>query len=200
LSILFTLVSVGFFISAFAKSSFAEGREKPNSLVYFLNTDANSAYWATYDKTLDSWTENYLGKTPENASNYIQNAAGSKYGTKYTFASEAPIKDIPQPKVHVQKDTTVNGIREVTFSVLPQRYVNRITVFSDIAHFKALSFNGKEATLNTQQAIISKRSRDNILDYYVTDDDSLEISFKAPIDKEVRFVLHEISLDLLSNT
>src|SRR5690606_31245190 len=53
LSILSLLACITFLIAAHTKSDFEEGREKPNSLVYFYNTDTSTAYWPTYENVLD---------------------------------------------------------------------------------------------------------------------------------------------------
>lgn len=199
---LFLLLSAVFFISAHTKSSFEKGREKPNSLIYFFNADTDEAYWATYDKELDDWTKQYLGDSPEEASKYIKNVASSKYGTGYTYAAKAQVKNIPEPEVIVQKDTVFDGLRNVTLTVVPQRRVSRIALYTDPdTDFKTLYFNGKDALSKSasQESSISKRSAANILNYYVSDNDSLEIRYQAAVDVEVKFTLQESSPDLLSN-
>ena len=146
LSILCLVIAIGFFIGAHTTSSFSETRQKPNSLVYYQNADSGTSYWVTYDEILDDWTRGYLGETPELASNYIDNAAGSKYNTSYTFAAEAPKRDIASFEIILNQDTLFNNQRKVSFTLKPTRKVHQILLYADTTQlFKKLVFNGKEA-------------------------------------------------------
>ena len=53
-------ISLCAFVLAHFNSGFNNKRPKPNSLVYVLNADDNTALWATYDSILDDWTRNFL--------------------------------------------------------------------------------------------------------------------------------------------
>src|SRR5690606_17271451 len=50
------------FITAHFKSSFTEVRQKPNSLVYVLDADEQTATWNSYDGMIDPWTQQYFGE------------------------------------------------------------------------------------------------------------------------------------------
>ena len=41
---------------------FTENHQKPNSLIYYQNSDTNESFWLTYDSVLDPWTKGYLGE------------------------------------------------------------------------------------------------------------------------------------------
>ena len=201
LAMLFVMVASLFFIKAHLSSNFSPNRQKPNSLVYYHDADSNKNYWATYDQELDDWTKEYLGDSPEPASNYISYASGSKYAKGYKFANVAPNKNIPIFKTVLHKDTVINQYKEVSFTIFPQRAVNQISLYTaDEANFKSLSFNGQFFPLNnnlknTAQKIKSKE----LVRYYVSDKDSLVVSYQVSKNQNVSFTVLEYSYDLLNH-
>lgn len=195
-----SVVAVIFLISAHTKSDFSETRQKPNSLVYYQDTDNERSYWLTYDRILDDWTKGYLSDSPEEASKYVTNAAGSKYNTAYTFASEAPQKSIPLFKTEKLMDTVENESRKVTFRITPQRAVNQLRLFAPLdINFKSLRFNGKSLSEDTSENGQAKRTNNRLIRYYIADNDSLEVSFTVPKETNVTFTVLESSFDLLTN-
>ncbi len=197
LSILFFILAIGFFISAHFTSDFSSERQKPNSLVYYQDADLGKSYWATYDKVLDDWTNGYLGDTPEEASKYIEYASGSKYSSGYTFAVKASKKDISLFNVVLHKDTLINGNKNVSFTIIPKRDVNQISVYAnDEAVFNSLEFNGQPMSLTNASSKIKSKE---LVRYYVSDNDSLQINYSASKDTPIIFTVLEYSYDLLDN-
>jgi hypothetical protein len=201
LAMLFIIVASLFFIKAHLSSNFSPNRQKPNSLVYYHDADNNKNYWATYDQELDDWTKEYLGNSPEPASSYISYASGSKYAKGYKFANVAPNKNIPIFKTVLHKDTVINQYKEVSFTIFPQRAVNQISLYTaEEVNFKSLSFNGQFFPLhnnlkNTAQKIKSKE----LVRYYVSDKDSLVVSYQVSKNQNVSFTVLEYSYDLLNH-
>lgn len=200
-SFIFLILGITLMVTAHFQSSFSEKRQKPNSLVYFHNADTQQNYWATYDKQLDAWTKNYLGKKPETASKYITNVASSKYGTGYTFAAEAPEKNIPLPKITLQKDSLDGNFRHITFTITPQRTVNKITLYAETtAVFENFVLNGIPIPKDKNETrVLQNRKSNAILSYYVSDGDSLQVSYTIAKDADIPIMLQEISMDLLEN-
>ncbi len=201
LSILFYLLAIVFFIKAHLASDFTSERQKPNSLVYYQDADTGDAYWATYDKMLDDWTKGYLGENPEEASKYIENASGSKYSKGYTYAMEAPKKEIPLFEAVLKRDTVINGDKNVTFTIIPKRHVNQISLYAEEGTaFKTLSFNGQRLPLNNNEQDASQKIKSKeLVRYYVSDNDSLEVSYTIRKDYPVTFTVMEYSYDLLTH-
>lgn len=201
LSSVFFLLAIAFFIKAHLSSDFTSERQKPNSLIYYQDADNGNSYWASYDKMSDNWTAGYLGENPEAASKYIAYASGSKYGRGYTFATEAPKKEIPLFKTELKQDTIINGTKNVTFTIIPQRNVNQISLYAgEGVEFKTISFNGK--SLETAKVIDSstlKIKGGELVRYYVSDKDSLEVSYTISEKQPVTFTVMEYSYDLLSH-
>mgnify|MGYP000729700593 CR=1 FL=1 len=201
LSIIFFLLAMGFFISAHFTSDFSSERQKPNSLVFYQDADFGNSYWATYDKVLDDWTKKYLGKIPEDASNYIEHSSGSKYCNGYTFAMNTPKKEIPLFEVLLEKDTIINENRKVSFTIFPNRNVNQISMYvNDGIVFNSLEFNGQTMPLNEMSSKESiKIKSKELLRYYVSDKDSLQINYSVLKGTLVNFTILEYSYDLLEN-
>jgi hypothetical protein len=201
LSLISILVAVLFFTNAHLKSDFSETRQKPNSLVYYQNTNTGKSYWVTYDKIVDDWTKEYLGDTPYEASKYVQSASGSKYNTGYTFASEAPLKNIPLFETVLKKDTVIGNFRNVTFRIIPKRDIHQIELYAGTnILFNALSFNGKSVPKDSSGHVFANRRSNKLVRFYVAENDSLEVSYSTKKDAEVSFTAVEYSFDLLSNS
>jgi hypothetical protein len=201
LSFISAAVALVFFISAHLKSDFSETRQKPNSLVYYQNSDTGKSYWVTYDKILDDWTKGYLGDSPEAASKQLQSPPASKYSKGYTFASEAPQKNIPLFETVLKKDTVIGNFRNTIFSIIPQRDVNQIGLYADTEIlFHSLSFNGKSVPKDSSGNVYSNRRSNKLLRFYIAENDSLEVSYSIKKDAEVSFTVVEYSFDLLSNS
>ena len=201
LSAVFILFSIVFFIKAHLTSDFTAERQKPNSLVYYYDADTDATYWVTYDKILDDWTKGYLGENPEEASNYITYASGSKYAKGYSFAAEAPTKNIPLFKTILNSDTIVNDIKKRTFTIIPNRNVNQISLYvAEGIEFDFLSFNGQVLPLNNNENGASQKIKSKeLVRYYVSDKDSLEVSYEISKDQKVSFTVMEYSYDLLDH-
>ena len=202
LSYLFFALAVVFFIVAHTQSSFSQIRQKPNSLSYYNNIDTKEAYWVSYDKILDPWTKRYLGKDPKPASAYIESAAGSKYNTSYSFAAKAPVVAIPEFKLTINQNSTYKGMREVRFTIIPQRDAHQIRLYTDKeVVFSSMQFNGVPvSTSDSLKQGPLNRSTDELLRYYIAGSDSLEVSYTLPENEPSPiFKVLEYGFDLMSN-
>ena len=201
LAIFFVIVASLFFIKAHLSSNFSPDRQKPNSLVYYQDADNNKNYWATYDQELDDWTKEYLGNSPKLASSLISYASGSKYAKGYKFVNEAPSKNIPIFKTVLHKDTIIDNNKEVSFTIFPKRAINQISLYSsEESKFKFLSFNGQKLPLNNSlNSAAQKIKSKELVRYYVSDHDSLVVSYKIAKNQKVSFTVLEYSFDLLNH-
>ncbi len=194
------ILAVSFFITAHSKSDFSVERKKPNSLVYYNDVDAGKTYWLTYDKQVDAWTQKYLGENPENATKYLDEAAYSKYGINYTYATEAPQKAIPDFEVILDKDTLVNNLRNIHLTIVPKRHVNKIDLYStEDVSFHSLAFNSKEAQVGSSGKMYRGTKNAALVRYYVSNNDSLKVKFTVEKDIPVSFRVMEYSFDLMTN-
>lgn len=195
------LVAIGFFIKAHLHSGFTENAPRPNSLVYTLDTDSNFATWNTYDENLDSWTSPYFEALEDSttAADYQ-----SKYNTAYTKTSKANL--IPVQSSGIQVDTLVASkayLKKFRVQLNYNRNLNRIIVSeSSQINFSSFQVNGKTADAYGQDSgayhVHKNRFKNNLIDYYVVNQEPLYFEFEVEKDQDVEFVINEISFDLFS--
>ena len=186
-----------FFIAAHFKSDFTSERPKPDSLVYLQNTGTNKAWWYSYDKVIDSWTQAYFGKQPKETTGKTEEFS-SKYGSNFTWKAKAPIVDIEKPGVIFKKNGSWYSLK-----IAPNRPINRMDIYADEnRNFEAFEVNGLKADSvqlgNSKFHIFKKRWDSRLLTYYASNVDTLRIKFKIE-GKVPDFVLYESSNDLLNN-
>lgn len=189
---LFFMATILTFFVAHSQSGFTETQQKPNSLVYILDVDTNSASWNTYDIHLDTWTKNYI-KDETNVSK-TKDVMDSKYQSGFTFTQNAAIKNIPMPNITTVKDTILGNLRHITMNIIPQRNVNRIEIFGNGKELETLQVNGIQF-----DEVPKLRSR-RLVSYYVSDNDSLELSFTVKPTVQPEFTIYEASFDLMTNS
>ncbi|TVZ52720.1 M28 family peptidase [Dokdonia sp. Hel_I_53] len=192
-----TLILLGI---AHGKSDYTPERQKPNSLVYYIQNESKKAYWLTYDTHPDPWVKKYLGDTPEKASKYVKNSSGSKYNSSFQYANEAPMVALENATIIKTKDQLVGENREVTLLITPQRSVNRLRLFSNVnTPFRKLIFNQKEYKPDSTETLFKKRRNNDLLGYYLGDGEELEFTFAVPAGINPELRLREYSFDLLEN-
>ena len=198
-AIVFILVSIGFFIKAHLFSDYTNEKAKPNSLVYILDADANKANWVTYDSYLDEWTKIYLGENPKSATALNSNKLYSKYGSQYTFMTEAPLKKIPKPTIEFLRDSVKGNQHFYKIRITPNRSVNRYDIFvNNNIQINNLKANGVQS-IDFKSNIASK-TKGKLLTYYVVDNLPLEIEFSTLNTQNLDLNLLESSFDLLANS
>jgi hypothetical protein len=194
------VLAIGCFVIAHIKSDYSDTRKKPNSLLYYQDQDRNESFWVTYDNEIDEWTQGYLGDAPEKPSKYIENAAGSKYNIGYSFAKEAPAKDIKAATIRIEADSVATNSRATTITILPQRDTHELFVYLDKEFkFETLEFNGKKVSQDTSVSDFKNRPSNRLLRYYVADSDSLEIKYSTIKMTMPSFSVMEFSFDLMTH-
>jgi len=191
---------VSFMIAHF-NSTFNTEHPKPNSLVYMLDADNNTASWATYDHILDDWTKAYLTKNPTEILQDEKIVTASKYKTEMTFSKSTAVKPIEQPTIQILKDTVIGELKHVRLLITPNRKVNRIEVFADTANnFNSFKANTVQITKDTdEQFVFENRKQDRLLIYYLTKDNFLDLEFTVPKTQKTTFKILEASFNLLTD-
>lgn len=190
-----------FFLKAHFNSNFTADSPKPNSLIYVLDTDNNSAVWATYDTILDTWTKNFLSNVPDNASGFNKNIFNSKYASGVTFTKKAPVKSISRPKIEISNDTIIANKRYLNICIVPTRKVQRMEIFSDSTNvYNSFRINGVDAyRAKDSEFVFEKRENNRLFSFYVSDNDPLELFISIPATQKTTLELYEVSFDLLEN-
>ncbi len=209
LKIFGTLCMIAFVILvivAHFKSGFNENRPKPNSLVYVQDLDQQKAHFYSYDQLSDEWTATVFGEDPEIHSNPESNFS-SKYGNGFTFSSEAPLIDIPEPQVIISElDQDSTDLAKYSMKIAPNRPINRIEIYElndiNFTDFKANGLSAANVQIGEDSYNIhKKRWQERILTYYASNRDTLrlEFSFKNEPNRKPKFVIYESAYDLIGN-
>ena len=197
-SLILLVLAIGFFAKAHYESGYELGKAKSNSLVYILDADKNKATWATYDKNLDEWTKTYIGQNPKEAKELNKNNLASKYNSSFTFAADAPIKNLSRPYIEFLKDSVVGANRNLKIRITPTRKVNRYDILANEA-LVIQNFKSNGLTLLGQKGAKYERKGKKLLSYYVVDQLPLEIEFSVAASSVLDLDLMESSFDLMSN-
>ena len=197
-SLVFFVLAIGFFAKAHSESGYEYGKAKSNSLLYVYDADTDKANWVTYDTNLDSWTKSYLGENPKDAAILNETPLFSKYNSGFTYAAEAPKKDILKPSIAFLEDRIIGNQRYLRIKISPNRNVNRYDIFANekmaIHNFKA---NGV-TTLGQKNSLYQRKGK-KILSYYVVGNTPLEMQFSVNSSTVFDMELMESSFDLMTN-
>jgi hypothetical protein len=197
-AILSLLIAVGFIVKAHLNSGYDSEHGKPNSLLYVLNEDSQTAIWATYDRNLDDWTKNYLGNAPRKTDSTHNLPLFSKYNSAFTYTSKADLKTLAGPSIQFNKDTIVNARKQYFITISPNRKVNRYDIFAnENMDFYNLKANGV-SLIGWKEAKYRRKGK-KILSYYVVDNEPLQLSFTLDVSTKLDMELLESSFDLLEN-
>ncbi|RSK41357.1 M28 family peptidase [Mangrovimonas spongiae] len=200
-ALLFSVIGLWFLGSAFLNSDFTNETPKPNSLVYILDDNNNTASWATYDTMLDEWNKSKLGNSPKEALPLKDYTAASKYSTGFTYMNSAKVKKLPKPIVDISWDTIINGKRTVELCFKSQRQAERIEVYADTTLvFNNAIINGVEAHKNTpSNTVFGNRKSKRLFSYYIADDEPLDIVLTIPANQKTSLEFFEATFNLLQN-
>jgi len=190
------ILAIIFFGIATYNSGFSIENKKPNSIVYIENSDDKTAYFGTYNSTLDSYTEQVFNGNFSKGS--IQNAeTKSKYNTRFTYHKKTAFKNIVPSEIITEIDTIIGKKRFIELTIIPNRKLNKLEFITKnkltLKQFKVndvLVNNGKNYTLKSGTFLV----------YHLANSDKeLTLSFTMNTDEKLEIILNEISYDLLSN-
>ena len=196
--LVFLALSIGFFAKAHFDSGYELGKAKSNSLIYIYNADTNKASWATYDTNLDSWTKNYLGENPKEATPMNAIPLFSKYNSGFTYIVDAPKKALPKPTIQFLEDRIEGNQRKLKILITPNRNVNRYDIFAN-EKMAIYNFRANGVTTLGQKNSLYERKGKKIASYYVVDNAPLEMEFSITSNAIFDMELLESSFDLMTN-
>ncbi|MGB2116459.1 MAG: M28 family peptidase [Flavobacteriaceae bacterium] len=185
------------FISAHAKSNFNVERPKPNSLVYFYNSDTDKAYWMSYDKMLDGWNSPFFikEKTVSIDETGIK-TPGSKYNTRFCYAAKANIKPLKPLFFEKLNDTIIGNDKRVTCMIAPQRKTDKMDIFIDSNQpITAIKANGVSIEPKAFKANMPQK----LLSFYVADNNAIELVIDYNKNDNASLIIFEIANDIFSN-
>lgn len=187
----FSAIALVAFITASFQSSYTVDRKKPNGINYILNTNSNEAFWGSFDYSLDEFTVQFFGNNiKKNDKAY------------YKFYKKADVKPIKQPTIEIKKDTIINSLRQINFSIISHRKANKITLFAN-NNFTIKNLNINKFNLKKQDGkdyIQNTKNRKWIAEYnFAYKDSVLDVSLSVLPNEKPKIIINEISYDLLKN-
>lgn len=190
------LATIFFFGLATFNSGFSIDNKKPNSIVFIQNSDTNTSYWATCNKTLDGYTKQvFNGDYTEGSIPFVEGK--SKYNTVFSYHKKAKNKNFSISDVTINQDTIINNERKLNFTINPTRKINRYEFNNNTTiTLKELTVNGvfydkgKEFTAHKGTLLIYQMANS---------DKDVTISFSVDKNTKPDITLNEVSYDLLSN-
>ncbi|MCM4153718.1 peptidase M28 [Arenibacter sp. N53] len=195
LAFLFLVLCFGFLLSAHLDSDFSNENAKPTSLVYLLDADKGTAEWATYDKVLSGWTSQYIDKNKENPISSEDESLSSKYATRFSYRSAAPLKNIASPKIETTMDTIVGNSRKLEICITPQRKVNRLEIFTNEVEIIEAKINN----IALSPYYLKNKKSPKLVTHYISNNDYTELQITISKESQLELTLYEASNDLLSN-
>jgi hypothetical protein len=156
----------------------------------------STAYWGTYNKTLDAYISQKLGENPTKGG--VPNTSSrSKYNSRFSYHAKAPNIAIETSEVRVSMDTIIGEDRLLEFSLIPKRKINKYELGTlDSLQIKRMFVN--ETAYNDGRLTNIKRG--NFLSFYMgNSDDSLFVSMTISKGDTLNLFINEISYDLLEN-
>lgn len=181
-----------FLISAHMDSGFNNTRPKPSSLVYLYDSDNGKAQWATYDKELSPWNAPYFENETVEAPSKAE--LNSKYQSAYSRVAAAPGIDLAEPLVRIDRDTVLNNTRRIQITIIPQREINRLGIYTDYHDFKLIKVNGAQAS----DKFYNRGNKGTKLTHYVTDNDATQLILELDPNRAFTLNLYESSNNLRS--
>lgn len=197
---LLTIVFIATFLlfgMAEINSGFDEKRPKPNSLNYIYYADEGLSFWETNNYVIDDWMEDIMGNDLKEGS-HGKSDLMSKYNSPVRYHSKAKKVQLIEPHIAKTQEIIIDGIRNVEFTITPQRNINRIDlIVNDDFQFESLYVNGVKYSKNK---LLFTEEDNRILSYYFTrPDEILRVRFSFDPDFEPDINLYEISYDLIGN-
>jgi hypothetical protein len=186
-----------FFGIATYNSGFSIDNKKPNSIVYIQNSDNKTAYFGTYNATLDAYTKQVFNGNF--AKGGIENAeTKSKYNTRFKYSKKTAYKAISSSEIRTVLDTVIGKKRFLELTITPKRKVHKLEFITKnkltLHQFKindVLVNNGKKYSLTDGTFLV----------YHLGNSDTeVTLSFAVDIAEKLEVILNEISYDLLSNS
>ncbi len=190
------LTILGFGVATF-NSGFSIDKKKPNSLIYIQNENDNTAYFATYNKTLDSYTKQIFD-TDFNKGDIKWAMTKSKYNSHITYHKKTTNRNVKPFVFSVSLDTIVNNDRLISFTIKPQRKVSKYELYNNNAiDIKEFCANGSFVN----EGIPFKAKKETLLTYTMaTVDNELNITLKVAKNDRPIITISEVSNDLLTHS
>ena len=197
---LFLIVSILSFGSAWFSSSFSDKNKKPNSISYGYLTEERKAFWLSYDHQIDPFTEQFLGDDYQLGGVQSKTHSLGLFSSATMHREASPIRLNPTDII-VVRDTIMEGYRQMTVKLNPNRKINRIDLITqNPIEILDLSVNEQQIVMEDVNSTLHLKKGQSLFQYFFTQaDEALELVLTVQNDDDPTLILLEYSFDLLSS-
>ena len=186
--------SLFFFGKAHINADFSPNQPRPSSLVYYQDSDNGNSFWASYDAELSNWNAPYFTQQSDAE---MQFNFESKYSSRFKHIAEATSIYLPISRVDVEELSTSTNTKTFKLNLIPERELNRYELFfNKPLLYTDVKVNGKAIDIDLEKEFKQRNSR--FLNYYVTNQEALEIEFTVHTAEAFEIKVYESAFDLLS--
>lgn len=197
LSVALCIAAVGFMTHANLNADFNLDRKKPNSVNYLLDADNQRAFWFSYNRQLDAFTEQFFVNDDLNQGQLNELYIDGRRKPGYVKKAEWLPLSVAQIKVTTNKKEGEQ--RKIELRITPARQNNMIQLVSYAPlNIEKLSINGEVYNRKTRHL-----ERGVVLRHVVTRDQPINITLHANFEQppnlrviETRFDLFEAHPDI----
>jgi Predicted aminopeptidases len=194
-----TMIGVGLILFGILTTATDTNHPKLDSVFYALNADNGKAVWASFDKSPDEWTAQYLSAHP-----------GSEIMPQFFYGnsqrpflqSPASVESLAAPSVAVLSDSTNNDVRTLRFNVSSPRRASVFAIYFD-SELEVLNatVNGKRIESNSTPAS-KAREKQWAMMYYGIPAEGIELvlDLRANVPVKMRVVDQSYGLPETQNT
>jgi hypothetical protein len=122
-AVLLLICTIASLVAGAEQSHYSAQYPRRDTIAYTLNADDHSAAWISYDRSLDSWTSQFITnrqQQPQPMPNYL---AGFQ---RPVLSGPAPLLELPPPIAEIKSSESLGNLRRVRMHVRSPRNAGRI--------------------------------------------------------------------------
>ncbi len=179
-------------------STYNEDRKKPNSIIYMMNLDENTASWLSFDKELDEFTNQFLNA--ETAIQDEQTSFKSKFNTPIKYQQKTELLNLSLPLITVLSDTVSNYQRTITIQFQSNRAANKVEMIANKPlRVFSIEINGDKENKAADKVLFDVAKNKQVMSYYFVENELLALTLVVPSFEEFDVSFYETKFDLLQN-
>jgi hypothetical protein len=192
------LIGIVALFSAHLNANFDEHNKKPNSLIYLMNIDDNTASWLSFDTHLDDFTAQYLTQNSTVTNEKL--AFKSKFGSRLKYEEKTALIDLPLPDITVLSDSLNDYKRTIKLMIISNRNANKIEMMAtNPLHVYSLTINGDKIESNNNKPLFQLDKNTQLMSYFFTENEPLMVEIVVPSFEDINMAVYESKFDLLTN-
>jgi uncharacterized membrane protein YwzB len=138
------LLAFGFFLYGALSSGYDPRHPKPDTISYWLDTDAGKGSWISFDEKPDNWTSQFLMERVEVSTLRLFNPVDGDAILK----AEAPYVQLPPPSIQTVSDSVTGRERRVALHLASPRRARVIWIHVEKATVLAATIEGRNIQVN----------------------------------------------------